>query len=818
MRKVKKKSAPKSSTKKHLFTLLNKTLRIAKDLKDPFVLLILWLSFCAVTSSFPSFDWMFPTHQLPVMFFESWKTALLILVGMILYVRFIAKTNDRAADETISSLGVKIGFAAAIGLSAFLCLYHMDKPSAGYTDDCAFFIRTIRRLKDLGDYGLGYIFQHGLLPAWPYSALALWHLLPNATGLTIQRLSDTLFHFGIIFFLYLSAKEIVGRRMALLVAGMAAVSKALISRVVSGYPSSTLAFGIAIAIWLTIRLQTKNKISDFLWWGIGVGFLAYTAAPFEPFIPFFIFISLGYVWWTHRKEMKLKDAPVLIWLSLPVFLVFYLCCNNAFPNSVGVIRQIKAFDWWLLAGVLVSSIFLYSRKKSANQQRLWIYWFLGSWLATIFAYPEIANDFMVGRIEEHSLISGAGFLSPVYLQTCLQQLPLTLRWLFWASADKSDMAIDGDAFFGYSETILIGLGLVFCVARPNITRVFLILTAILGVLPLLFATGTHSGFLIGSVCPLLLIGAIGLNELLEIIKGGVPKIKFFDSVIWFLLIIFWFWSAHLAFSRVYTQWAERRMVTLEEAAKDSAKGFRVYISLDVSPEYYEGPELHFTHEHNPIDLATDEKIPDVVIYMDIRRPELRVRTEKAFPKAKWSGLFSPDDPSHPMVLRCEIAGDDLLNKKQDLFVVSRIAGPFWKRTYIAPNCYLNLSLADWEDGAKNVSQPLPAWAGVIFDAQSLKLEGTIHINHTGDYEIAIEAGNRSKVFIDDKKIFDVILPRVGSYIPLPVVKKVSLNLKEGDHKVVVVTCFQTSYGPPDIWVKGPGADGPNQEIWKSFSF
>jgi hypothetical protein len=151
-------------------------------------------------------------------------------------------------------------------------------------------------------------------------------------------------------------------------------------------------------------------------------------------------------------------------------------------------------------------------------------------------------------------------------------------------------------------------------------------------------------------------------------------------------------------------------------------------------------------------------------------------------------------------------------------VVSRIAGPFWKRTYIAPNCYLNLSLADWEDGAKNVSQPLPAWAGVIFDAQSLKLEGTIHINHSGDYEIAIEAGNRTKVFVDGKEIFDLILPRMGNYIPLPLVKKVSLNLKEGDHKVEVVTCFQTSYGPPDIWLKPAGGSGPNQEIWKSFIF
>ena len=217
----------------------------------------------------------------------------------------------------------------------------MDKPIGQYTADCAFFIQILRRLKDLGNYGSGFVFDYGLLPLWPYTGSLLWHLMPFASGLEIQRLTGAFFDWGIIIFIYLAGKEIAGRRVGLLAAALAAVCKPLLFKVVSGYPSNVLAFGVTIVIWLTIRLERKNTILDYVIWGASVGFLAYTTAPFEPFVPFFIFIGLGLTWWNNRKVMKFKGVPILVWISLAVFLIYFLCCNNAFPNSIPIIRQIK---------------------------------------------------------------------------------------------------------------------------------------------------------------------------------------------------------------------------------------------------------------------------------------------------------------------------------------------------------------------------------------------------------------------------------------------------------------------------------------------
>ncbi|HTA77728.1 MAG TPA: hypothetical protein VK791_11255 [bacterium] len=780
-------------------------------------LLALWLAFCAVTVTFPQFNWVLPKN---VNYFldNSWIYALLLFGTMTLFVRLFIQTKSQKTVSNIPRPWVVVILLAVFAAGGFLCLFHIDKPSGGYTLDCAFFIRTARQLKDVSNYGPAYIFETGLLPLWPYTADFIWHLMPSSTGLVIQRLTNTFFDFGIIFFMYLAGKEIAGRRLGLLAAALTAISKPLIEKVVSGYPSNVLAFGIAIALWLTIRLNRKKNIYDFLIWGAGVAFLAYTTAPFEPFVPFFIFIGLGFVWWNNRAEMKIKDAPVWVWLSLALFLVYFLCCNNAFPNGAAILKQIKSSSLILLGVILGASAFVFSRRNKDDKKNLWIKWFLGSWLATILSYIEIANDYMLGRVQEHSLMPGAGFLSPAYLSSCFQRLPSMLQWLFWTANDKSDMALAGDPFFCYPELICIGLGLVFCVAKPNAKKTLLVLTALLGVLPILITSQTHSGFLVGCVAPFLLISAVGINDLFEVVSGAFSKIRFLNVFLSFLFIVFWGWSAQVVFSRVYTQWSEKRIAVIEDAARDSAKGYRVYVTLEFPPEYYEGPEIYSAYPINQIDLSNDEKVPDVVVYVDVRKPEVINNLKKYFPQAQWSGVNDPYDASHPMVMRCEIQAHDLLQKKQKLFVVSRLSGPFWKRTFFTPRAYLNLSLADWEDGVVDIHKPVPAAANVIYNGQTVELEGTVQMKRDGLYEIDCQTGNRSKVFIDNQEIFDLTFPVIGSYVAQPVDRKIKLDLKAGDHKIKVISCFQASYGPPDITIKPAASTERGESLWKNFVF
>ena len=341
---------------------------------------------------------------------------------------------------------------------------------------------------------------------------------------------------------------------------------------------------------------------------------------------------------------------------------------------------------------------------------------------------------MVGRIQDHALMPGMGFLSPDYLYSCFQRLSGNLQWLFWSGNDKLDMGIPTDAFFGYPEAIFIGLGMVFCLAQPNNKRIFLILTAVIGILPLLMVTGVHSGFLVGCISPCLLIGAIGLGNLLEIIPAGLSKIRFSYFLIGLLLVLFFGWAAQGVFSRVYPQWAENRLGVTDQAARDVAAGDRVYLRLDGPPIYYEGPPFYFYHDSNAIELSSTEKVPNVVIYMEMTNGELKNKISNSFPDGKWSELCFPKDTNHPVVFCCEISSGDILKKNQNVFRVSRIKEPFWKRDYLAGQCYLNLNLINWEDKVANISKPLPSSANVILDGQTIKLEGLIHMRHAGQYE------------------------------------------------------------------------------------
>ena len=85
-------------------------------------------------------------------------------------------------------------------------------------------------------------------------------------------------------------------------------------------------------------------------------------------------------------------------------------------------------------------------------------------------------------------------------------------------------------------------------------------------------------------------------------------------------------------------------------------------------------------------------------------------------------------------------------------------------------------------------------------------------------KITCKTGNRSLIWIDHKEIFNLIFPKIGNYAAPPVERKVLLNLKEGEHEVEVVSCFEGFCGPPDISVRYVESASPSQSLWKSFFF
>ena len=116
--------------------------------------------------------------------------------------------------------------------------------------------------------------------------------------------------------------------------------------------------------------------------------------------------------------------------------------------------------------------------------------------------------------------------------------------------------------------------------------------------------------------------------------------------------------------------------------------------------------------------------------------------------------------------------------------------------------------------------PLPeaAWeSNNDFSGQSFKLDSTIHINHSGQYEITCKTGTRTKVIIDRDVVFDLKFLQIGNFYRAPAAnKKITINLTAGEHQVEVIALTQPPL--PNITFKSVETTGEGESLWKSFSF
>ena len=271
------------------------------------ILLGIWLIYCAVAITFPGYSWLSPKSFSYSFFLPSWETAIFLLAVMFIVARFSADKKNRPGTD-IPLSWARVGLFSVLILGAFLCLHHMSLAMGEYGDDTAFDIYQVRRMKDLDNFWGAFVFDNGLLPLWPYTALAIWRLLPDLTGLIVQRLTGCFFELGTAVVLYLIGKEIAGRRMGLYCAVLVVLSKPLLSKVVSGYSCSVLVFCMDLVFLTTFQLFRRDKQDRFIWWGVAVGLSAYSSFPIQPFVMTFVFASLLMIWWADRKKMKLKKT------------------------------------------------------------------------------------------------------------------------------------------------------------------------------------------------------------------------------------------------------------------------------------------------------------------------------------------------------------------------------------------------------------------------------------------------------------------------------------------------------------------------------
>jgi hypothetical protein len=724
-----------------------------------------------------------------------------------------------------------------MGVAAFLGLHHLSQPFGGYWDDNDAELGISRYVADLHDYRGAFIFWDQEEPLFNYIQITFFHLFPNLSSMWVSRISCTLIDLATIWALYLLGKEVAGRRAGVFTAAIGSASKYLLLKVIVGMRIITMPLGVALALLFFFRMIKKPNLKHFLQFGAALALGTYTYSTYRPFVPFFIFITLGWVLFQERIKILSGLERLFLGMNALIILVYFLLTNNFIPASNLLPRLLDISDTFLpcvfLSLLLFLGVVVYPRFALDPAKARFNGWLIGSWFCVLLCFPIMSNHLIINRMRSMESITGAStFISRIGSMS--QGRFLTL---FWGGEDRLDMSIPGDAYFGYSEVILIALGVAFCLARPKFDRMVLLLAACVGFLPHIVSGGTSSGRAIGCVIPFLLLGALALNRVWEgFAQGRMGGV--ISKLLGLGLLFFWFWTAQGTMTRTYDQWAEKylnqNMEIRKVALEDMSQGDRIYFIEGmeaVTSELYEGNSIYRLWDNNVIFLGPNEKPPrNIVIFVRTEFKSMQDKISKEFPLVQWQPLRMPGYQSptdEPFAWYCSIPYDSTLTAVPKIpkgkplvpvpsfFETRFVTSPFWIRTFSPVNKGMTFAYVNYQDKTANANDPInPA---VNLDQEGAKYQTVIHVTRDGKYDVAWNLDGRTWMRIDDKKIIDESFFTTTNVADPPSKGQTSVYLKAGDHPVEVVTCYQRSHNLPDISFHRKDTPGNGQSIWTGFN-
>lgn len=805
------------------------------------LVLSLWIAFSLIMLTFRNFNWAIPPKFPTIPYSQSYTALWVIFIGMVAGF-WLLPENEK--DKDLSPIIARLWLIAAFGVCAYLGLCHIDTPVSTYWLDND--LENPRQVADLHDYRWGLVFG-AEEPFGNWFQILLFRLLPGLTSIAIERIGSTLVDLCLVWILYLLGKEVGGRKTGVIAAALGSVSKPLILKVIWAVRMVSPPLGPALALLFFFRLMKKPDLSHFLQWGLALAVGTYFYAPYRPFVPFFIFFVLGWAFLYEKKDGIHWSWWTFVGASSFVFLVYFAYTNDAFPVDGWIARTLavsgETLPCLVLLGFLLLALLVYPKMMGSGTWPKLTGWLAGSWLCVIASFPMMANEAFIGRIRQYESISDAS----VYLNRFAQNSFWSLKAIFFEGGDRSDMAIPGDAFFGYTEVIVIALGLAFYAARPTkLAKNIVFLSALMGLAPYIVSGGTHSGRAMVCVSPLIMLGAMGLNQLLSSI-ARLPKGRFFFFLAVPCLLAFWYWSGQSTYFRVYHQFNETYFYdgswTRQDALKCLNQGDQVYldppIEHDNGSTLFEGHPVHlFWPTRNVIFLGPNEKPPHGIdVYLYPVNLDMKKKMMAAFPTAQWETLQIPTNPN-PQSFRCFIPFEDVAAysdkylKAQKaaarfprrppleppLFEVRQVSAPFWERRYCPTNHGLTGGFVDYEDKDSNGNDP--PRADMDYGGKMIQINGVIHVSKAGKYRLSWELDNQTQLRVDGHQILDITFPLTKQFPLRETTEKgeKSIYLSEGDHPVEAITVVLRTHGAPNVFLRRSDSAEEPKSLWASFNF
>ena len=750
---------------------------------------------------------------------DQWRHLdVLLIVGILLLAWGMKGIPESGPADDIGQGPARILLFLILGLGAFLRLYGLSLYPANYWDDPAQTLYDSLQISDYHNF-IRYGYTQSGEAGYSYLLAPILYFFPRFPGILAQRFLSTGLDLIMIWLFYLLGKEFGKRRIGLLMASFGAICRPLLLLLLSYMRYPALTACLALAMLFTVRLFKNPSAKHFFYWGLSLGLCYYTYTAIRVLGPCFLLGVLVWVLWRDRERAsKAWDWALGLGLAgLMMFLFVYLHRfffkpDNPLPHLLEWLVEKAGLQYLWGAALVGVGVKIWREARREGAKREILRW---AWSALLFAAlitpallpielrTRIKNLNALGIESNYNLFQVAGAFA--------HRISLTLNTLFYSGGDRSDMSCYGDPFFDVVSLFFILPGLVYAAVRPKPLNLFILGLALCGLVPHILAD-PGSDRLVDCIEPLLLLGALGVNRVMESAVAA-RRPWFWKTVvlgIWAGGVGF---GADVNFQKIYLHFEKmpRQEVALAQLAGFDSSHNRVYLGWLAwfsRPENVmnEGKTIYrFSADSNTLYLTPEEPAPDIVaLFRSDELPQAGIveKLQAQFPHAQVSR--GPILPFHPedstALVRVWIPGTDVTGDKTKLFHVERVPVVNWTRRFYEKLYRLGCGMIVGEDRVENLHDPflpgVPAWA---LGECTGRLEGNWEAPTDGKYEFSVNTGQCMDFWIGDRL---VLRARPGSTRTY----KAKAYFGKGHYPVRIMVLNPISQGIPLLTVRAPGSD------------
>ncbi len=725
--------------------------------------------------------------------------------GFLLVVAAFRLMGRGDAPEDFSPVAARAWLAVFLLLGAWLRLHRFQEfhPTWGW-DPFWEIIETLNTI-ELGENAL--LFHVGSRePFFTYFLALLWRCVPGLSPYAVANVGSALIDLAAVWMLYLVGSELGSRRLGLVMAALAAVSKPMIIMSIACTRGVSTTLAAALVLLFSLRVLKEPRLGRFLAWGAVLGAAAYTYTGIRPLLLFTALSMLAAVAFSASVRNAGWPAALLA-LAGGGWLTAEFIKRNAFagPSTPGVGFL---FGGAFLGGALAAAVaawFILSRREEDRSASALRGWAVGTALACLIVLPLVlhplfANHVMNSSQAFRSSLSGGWAVLASGLDRTWTHL-FTGGWLL----DREDMNILRDTFLDILSIPALLLGLAALLARPDRRGIWLLLTAAAGFFPYAFSDDPHSVRLLGGLPAAFALAALAIDRLLAGIRSAVPG-SWAGRGIAVLGLAVILATGAVVDSRIWGEFAKQadRNVEIDRLLQAEPQDFRVFFAPagdfflmhQFAVQRSGGRPAYLMKASNPIHLDPGEAVPGVVVYAslsgDFGNEEERLgRIRRAYPDLPCKRI---DLRNEKALCRMEIPASRL-KEGSGLFRIQRASSSGWRRIFPAWNFGLARgNLVSREDIASTPDAPLPP----DVEGQQCRITGTISLAKGGKVSFLADTGDIVRLEVAGRRVLDH-LPRPGGKTRT----EGSVHLPPGIHPLVL-RVHRRGDGIPGIHVILPG--------------